>query len=60
MLAIASDIHTTVSAGSDSAAWQWSRSLLLVYPRFYALLCALKEFEVDVADNEQRFYISLK
>jgi len=40
--------------------WGWSRSLLLIYPRIYALLCALKEFEVDVEDSEQCFYISLK
>ena len=40
--------------------WQWSRSLLLIYPRFYALLCALKELEVDIEDKEQRFHISLK
>ena len=39
--------------------WGGMRFLLL-YPRFYALLCALKELEIDVADNNQCFYISLK
>ena len=40
--------------------WGWGWRILLLYPRFYALLCALKELEVDVEDKEQRFYISLK
>ncbi len=32
---------------------------MLFYPRFYALLCALKELEVDIEDKEQIFFISL-
>ena len=40
--------------------WGWSRVAILIYPRFYALLCALKELKVDVENKEQRFYISLK
>ncbi len=40
--------------------WGWGSSLLLIYPRLYALLCALKELEVDIEDSAQKFYISLK
>ena len=40
--------------------WGLSRTLFLMLPRFYAVLCALKELEVDVEDNKQGFYISFK
>jgi len=40
--------------------WGWGWSLLLIYPRFYALLCALKELEVDIEDKKQNFYVSFK
>jgi hypothetical protein len=40
--------------------WGWSRVVILIYPRMYALLCALKELEVDIQKNGEIFYISFK
>ena len=40
--------------------WGWSRSAILIYPRIYGIICALKELEVDVHGKEKRFYISFK
>ncbi|MFC1847017.1 hypothetical protein ACFLYS_03055 [Chloroflexota bacterium] len=40
--------------------WGWSRAVILLYPRMYALLCALKELEVDIQKEDEIFYISFK
>ena len=40
--------------------WGWSRTAILIYPRVYALLCALKELEVDIQKNDEIFYISIR
>ena len=38
----------------------WGRPLLLSGPSFFRLFCALRGLRIDVQDQQQRVYISLK
>jgi hypothetical protein len=38
----------------------WGKFLMMLAPRFYQILCALKNLDVDVANKEQHIAIAFK
>jgi hypothetical protein len=38
----------------------WSRAIILIYPRLYSVICALRELEVDFQKKDERMFFSFK
>ncbi len=38
----------------------WSRAVILICPRLYGVICALRELKVDIQKKGERIFISFK